>query len=82
MPTYDYQCKKCGHDFEVFQRMTDNPLEECPKCKGEIERLIGSGAGIIFKGKGFYQTDYKASKCSSGSGKECSKAGTCPMAGK
>jgi len=59
MPTYDYACKKCDYRFERFQKMTDKPLEECPKCAGRVKRLISTGAGIIFKGKGFYQTDYK-----------------------
>ena len=59
MPTYEYKCKKCGHLFEEFQRMTDPLLTKCPKCKGKVIRLIGKGAGIIFRGSGFYQTDYK-----------------------
>ena len=59
MPTYEYQCKKCEHVFDVFQSMTDEPLKECPECKGEVKRLIGSGSGLIFKGSGFYATDYK-----------------------
>lgn len=60
MPTYDYKCAKCGHQFESFQKMTDKPLKKCPECKGAVKRLIGTGAGIIFKGSGFYQTDYKS----------------------
>jgi len=59
MPHYDYTCKKCGYTFEVFQKIDDEPLKECPKCKGELKRLIGSGCGLIFKGGGFYITDYK-----------------------
>jgi putative FmdB family regulatory protein len=59
MPTYDYECSKCGHRFEKFQKMTDAPVKSCPKCKGKADRLIGSGSGVIFKGTGFYQTDYK-----------------------
>lgn len=59
MPTYDYKCTECSHTFEVFQKMTDEPLKTCPKCKGTVKRLIGMGAGTIFKGSGFYQTDYK-----------------------
>ena len=60
MPTYDYACAKCGHQFETFQSMSDKPLTRCPKCKtGKVRRLIGSGAGIVFKGSGFYETDYK-----------------------
>ena len=59
MPTYDYKCTECNYTFEVFQRMSDEPLKICPKCKGAVKRLIGMGAGPIFKGSGFYQTDYK-----------------------
>ncbi len=59
MPTYDYKCEDCGNTFEFFQKMTDEPLKVCPKCKGKLKRLIGPGAGAIFKGSGFYQTDYK-----------------------
>ena len=59
MPTYDYKCKQCGYQFELFQLMTAEPVKVCPQCKGEVIRLIGPGAGPIFKGKGFYQTDYK-----------------------
>ena len=60
MPTYDYECRKCGHQFEVFQMMSEEPLKRCPECSGKVRRLIGSGAGIIFKGSGFYQTDYRS----------------------
>lgn len=60
MPHYEYECTQCGHHFEVFQRMSDPKLETCPKCGGKIERLIGPGAGIVFKGSGFYQTDYRS----------------------
>ena len=63
MPTYDYECTSCGHAFEVFQKISDRHLEKCPKCNKKVRRLIGSGAGIIFKGAGFYATDYhKGSK--------------------
>ena len=61
MPTYDYKCLSCGHHFEVFQSMTAELVSNCPKCKGKVKRLIGAGAGPIFKGSGFYQTDYKNS---------------------
>ncbi len=60
MPTYEYKCKSCGHLFEAFQSMTDEPLKDCPECDGEVERLIGAGAGLIFKGSGFYITDYRS----------------------
>lgn len=60
MPTYDYRCNDCGHEFEYMQKMTDDPLQNCPECTGNLKRLIGTGAGIIFKGSGFYQTDYRS----------------------
>ena len=63
MPTYDYQCQDCGHNWELFQSMKDLPVKSCPKCKKhKAKRLLGLGAGIIFKGTGFYETDYKNKK--------------------
>ena len=60
MPTYDYQCQACGHEWELFQSMNDSPVKSCPKCKKrKAKRLLGLGAGLIFKGTGFYETDYK-----------------------
>lgn len=59
MPTYDYKCLSCGIKFEYFQNMKDDLLTTCSECGGELKRLIGAGAGPIFKGSGFYQTDYK-----------------------
>ncbi|MFA5206235.1 MAG: FmdB family zinc ribbon protein [Lentisphaeria bacterium] len=59
MPTYDYKCKKCARVFEVVQSMKDAPLSKCEECGGPLKRLIGAGAGLIFKGSGFYCTDYK-----------------------
>ncbi len=70
MPTYDYVCEKCGHKFEHFQKMSDEHLKKCPKCGKKVHRLIGGGAGIIFKGSGFYETDYKK-KTSSKTGDSC-----------
>lgn len=68
MPTYDYRCGGCGHEFESFQSITDAPLKKCPKCgKRRLERLIGTGAALIFRGSGFYITDYKKGGASSGS---------------
>jgi putative FmdB family regulatory protein len=61
MPTYDYECESCGHQFEQFQSITARPTKKCPGCgKMKLQRLIGAGAGIIFKGSGFYQTDYRS----------------------
>lgn len=59
MPTYEYECRKCGV-VEVFQRITEPKLKKCPRCKGAVKRLLGAGAGVIFKGTGFYQTDYRS----------------------
>ena len=64
MPTYEYICKSCGYEFEEFQSMTAEPLKTCPKCNKEIVRKIGTGAGLVFKGSGFYITDYKNKKSS------------------
>lgn len=60
MPTYEYKCQKCGEVLEKFQSMTDKPLAKCPSCKGALKRLISAGAGFLFKGNGFYQTDYRS----------------------
>lgn len=70
MPTYEYECLKCGHRFEVFQRMTDPPRKRCPKCGGKVRRLVGTGAGIVFKGSGFYATDYRSESYKSQKKKE------------
>lgn len=59
MPTYEYECRKCGYQFEKFQSITAAPVKTCPKCRGRVARLLTGGAGVIFKGSGFYQTDYK-----------------------
>ncbi|MDB6078396.1 MAG: putative regulatory protein FmdB family [Akkermansiaceae bacterium] len=72
MPNYDYVCQTCGHRFEVFQSMNDAKLEDCPVegCDGKVRRLLGTGAGIIFKGSGFYQTDYRSDSYQKGAKKE------------
>jgi putative FmdB family regulatory protein len=89
MPTYEYACQKCGHQFEKFQSMADKPLTVCPKelCKlktwgkGKVKKVIGAGAGLIFKGSGFYITDYRsegykaAAKKESSSGSEAKSGG-------
>lgn len=70
MPTYEYVCSKCDSEFEAFQSMKDAPLTTCPECgkKGGVKRRIGGGAGLIFKGTGFYITDYKAKPSPGGEG--------------
>ena len=65
MPTYDYSCNECGHTFEKFQSMSDTPVKICPLCHGSVRRLVSGGTGIIFKGSGYYFTDYKKKKTSS-----------------
>ena len=60
MPTYEYRCGKCEHEFEQFQRISDPPLKTCPKCRGRVRRIISAGAGLLFKGSGFYITDYRS----------------------
>ena len=94
MPTYEYHCLKCEKNFEVFQSMKDNAFKTCPEAQcqvspwghGEVERLLGTGAGLIFKGSGFYTTDYRsegykqAAKKDSGGGAKESKAADKPAA--
>ncbi len=84
MPTYEYKCLDCGIQFDRFQGITEDPIQECPECSGQTKRLIGAGAGLIFKGSGFYITDYrsegykesaKKDKDSSSSSSEDSKSG-------
>jgi putative FmdB family regulatory protein len=60
MPTYEYQCQKCGLKFERFQNIKEEPIRKCPECSGSVKKLISAGAGIIFKGSGFYITDYRS----------------------
>ncbi len=79
MPTYEYECTNCGNDFEIFQGITEPPLKKCPQCGGKVKKVISSGAGLIFKGSGFYETDYKK-KSSSGSCSEKKEKGSCPAA--
>jgi len=75
MPTYEYRCKSCEHEFEEFQRITAKPVKRCPACgKSTVQRLIGMGAGIIFKGSGFYQTDYRSKSYSDGAKSDGAKS--------
>lgn len=70
MPTYDYKCDNCGHEFETYQSMKDDKLTVCPSCgENTLKRLIGSGSGLIFKGSGFYLTDYKNKQTETSSAK-------------
>jgi len=84
MPTYEYKCPKCGTRFERFQRITDAPRAKCPKCGARAERQLSGGHGIVFKGSGFYETDYKR-KAEKKTGKDGSKdsgsSGAPPAAG-
>lgn len=73
MPTYDYACKRCGHTFEAFQSLSEKLLKKCPACgKQGLERLFGTGIGVVFKGSGFYETDYK--RAGRGAGKEATSS--------
>ena len=82
MPTYEYACQKCGQNFEAFQSMSSEPFQECPRelCRqkswghGRVKRLLGTGAGLIFKGSGFYTTDYRSSSYQEGAKKEAPTA--------
>ena len=60
MPTYQYRCTTCENEFEEFQKITDDPVDSCPDCDGKVERIISGGAGLLFKGSGFYITDYRS----------------------
>ncbi len=77
MPNYDYVCKECGHRFEAFQSMKDDALTTCPACEKEsLQRLIGAGAGLLFKGSGYYLTDYKKSSSSQAAASSDSSGGS------
>jgi len=76
MPTYQYQCTNCSYEFEEFQNITDEPLTVCPRCKGRIKRLISGGSGLLFKGSGFYITDYRSESYKSAAKKDSPKPAT------
>jgi putative FmdB family regulatory protein len=90
MPTYEYACEKCGQNFDAVQSMRDEPFRECPKqlCRlerwghGKVKRLLGTGAGIIFKGSGFYQTDYRTASYKEGAKKDAPEKPEKSAAGK
>ncbi|MBF0619868.1 MAG: zinc ribbon domain-containing protein [Candidatus Omnitrophica bacterium] len=80
MPTYEYECNACNHAFEAFQSMMDAKLTKCPSCgKEALARLIGAGSGVIFKGSGFYETDYKKKDAPKPDAKPACDSGSCPM---
>lgn len=85
MPTYEYVCEECEHIFEKFQSMTDDPVDICPKCEGGVRRIISGGAGLVFKGSGFYITDNRGGGSGGSSGESpCENSsscenGSCPM---
>lgn len=81
MPTYEYECKHCKKNFDLFQKITDKALDKCPKCGKKVRRVYGGSVGIIFKGSGFYATDYK-NKSKSDSKSAKSQAPSCPNAAK
>ncbi|MDZ7372758.1 MAG: hypothetical protein ONB23_02200 [candidate division KSB1 bacterium] len=79
MPTYEYRCLDCGRHFELFQMISEPPVEQCPHCGGRAQRLISAGAGLLFKGNGFYITDYRSSaykKAAEGESKASSDSGS------
>ena len=82
MPTYEYRCTACNHEFEKFQRMSEDPVAECPECGAKSERKLSAGAGLLFKGSGFYITDYRsdgykqAAKAEGGGGSKPSESKT------
>ncbi len=78
MPTYSYRCQACKHEFEEFQKITDLPVKECPKCGGLVMRIITGGAGLIFKGAGFYITDNRSSAYKKAASSESTSSSTPP----
>jgi putative FmdB family regulatory protein len=78
MPTYEYECTKCGHLFEQFQSIKAEPLKKCPTCKGRVKRLMSSGGGLLFKGSGFYITDYRSDSYKQGAKADVKPPSTTP----
>lgn len=76
MPTYEYRCSSCGNDFEKFQRMSDEPVAECPSCGAQAQRRLSGGAGLLFKGSGFYITDYRGEGYKKAAGAEKGDSGS------
>jgi putative FmdB family regulatory protein len=73
MPTYEYRCEDCGHEFEAFQTISEPPEEKCPVCAGKVKRIISGGAGFLFKGSGFYITDYRSKEYKAAAEKDRAK---------
>jgi len=81
MPTYEYQCRSCAQRFEAFQSITASPLTRCPHCGKRVDRLISAGAGFLFKGSGFYTTDYRSKPYQEAAKKDQEGSGRAPLAG-
>jgi putative FmdB family regulatory protein len=80
MPTYEYQCRSCAQRFEAFQSITAHPLTRCPHCRKKVDRLISAGAGFLFKGSGFYTTDYRSKPYREAAKKDREASATAPLA--
>ena len=78
MPTYEYQCRSCAHRFDAFQSITAHPLTRCPHCRKKVDRLISAGAGFLFKGAGFYTTDYRSKPYQEAAKKDQAASGKTP----
>jgi putative FmdB family regulatory protein len=76
MPTYEYQCRSCAHQFDAFQSITASPLTRCPQCGRRVDRLISAGAGFLFKGSGFYTTDYRSKPYAEAAKKDPDRGGS------
>jgi len=81
MPTYEYECKKCNKIFEVFQSITAEPIKKCPECSSPVKRRISTGGGFLFKGPGFYVTDYRSKSYKEKQKKEQESNSACPKTG-
>ncbi len=81
MPTYEYECLKCGNVFEEFRSISDPPRRRCPQCRGKVRRLVGNGVGVVFKGSGFYATDSRKVRPGPSSSTTSGNTATSPAAG-
>jgi putative FmdB family regulatory protein len=80
MPTYEYRCSGCGTDFELYQKISDEPAKSCPECGSSVQRIISAGAGFLFKGSGFYTTDYRSESYKKKAKEEKGSSGPGPAA--